>query len=76
VGCPNAVKPASSQPVCVQLTGTARQKPLKLFGPSVAPVVLFVSVVSSFVRAIERGELHRAGRLARARPMKKRNAEL
>ena len=28
----------------MQLTGTARQKPLKLFGPSVAPVVLFVLV--------------------------------
>jgi hypothetical protein len=41
-----SINPASSQPVCVQLTGTARQKPLKLFGPSVAPVVRFVLVVS------------------------------
>src|SRR3954454_7594341 len=36
---------AASQSAC-SLTGTARQKPLRLFGPSVAPVVLFVWMVS------------------------------
>ena len=40
--CKASINPASSPPVCVQLTGTARQKPSRLFGPSVAPVVLFV----------------------------------
>src|SRR3954447_14915502 len=42
--CKASINPAGSKPVCVQSTGTTRQKPLKLFGPSVAPVVLFVLV--------------------------------
>src|SRR6516162_10761400 len=37
-----SINPAGSQPVCLRLTGNARQKPLRLLGPPVAPVVLFV----------------------------------